>query len=137
MTNHMAEVAEMFGVELLEDFCIKNYEGFFRFTESGLQWLIGSPVKWTPVKIPIFKELLTGVTEIVKLPWKPQTGELYFTPCIDEEEADMFTEREWNNTYEDMQFYKFGIVCVSQQEAIDLTRKMLEVARERDREIYK
>ncbi len=139
MSNHMKEVAEMLGVELLEDFCIKNYEGFFRFTESGLQWLIGSAVKWTPVKIPILKELLTGVTEIVKLPWKPQTGELYFTPFIDIDgkEADMFIERRWNNSYEDTQLYKLGLVCESQQEAIDLSVKMLEVARGRDREIYK
>lgn len=137
MANHMAEVAKMFGVEVEEDFCIKNYAGFFRFTEGGLQRLLGSPAKWVPVKIPTLKELLTGVKEIVKLPWKPQTGELYYTPHIDEKEADMFTERRWNNTYEDMQFYKFGIVCVSQQEAIDLTMKMLEVARGWDREIYK
>lgn len=137
MANYMKNVAKLLGVEVEEDFCIKNYEGFFRFTEGGLQWLLGSPAKWVPVKIPILKELLTGVTEIVKLPWKPQTGELYYTPYIDEKEADMFTERHWNNSYEDVQFYKFGIVCKSQQEAIDLTMKMLEVARGRDREVYK
>lgn len=137
MANHMEEVAKMFGVEVREHFCIKDYQGFFEFTGAGLLWLPGNSAKWTLAKPPILKELLTGVTEITKLPWKPQTGELYYTPCIDEKEADMFTEREWNNTYEDMQFYKFGIVCVSQQEAIDLTMKMLEVAREWDREFYK
>ena len=139
MTNHMAEVAEMLGVKLGEDFHVKNYLGLFRFTEESLQWLPGNSAKWVPVKIPILKEVLTGVTEIVKLPRKPQTGELYFTPFIDIDgkEADMFIERRWNNSYEDTQLYKLGLVCESQQEAIDLSVKMLEVARGRDREIYK
>lgn len=43
--NYMSKVAEMLGVELEEEFCIKDESGFYKLTESGIsgRGIFGTP----------------------------------------------------------------------------------------------
>lgn len=104
--NYMAEVAALLGVEIGEVFKISddNCTGdlYYRLTpKNGIEYSEDN-TSWKQGAGMMLIDLMLGNVRISKLPWKPQTGEIYYTPHIDEKEANMFTEREWNNTYEDM-----------------------------------
>lgn len=74
--NYMKQVAEMLGVELGERFKIKydteTLEDTFYLTEDGCHHSGGTI---SPKKL---NKLITGTIEIVKLPWKPKTGDDYY-----------------------------------------------------------
>lgn len=61
-------------------------------------------------------------------PWKPQNGDLYYTPdfCC----AKMFMTRKWTNQPCDEDAYANGLVFETWGEARDMCMKMVELARE-------
>lgn len=74
------EIAKMLGVEIGEEFKIKGREYIFWFDENGLIAL-----RYDGSKLPSencskhFGWLLNGGETIVKLPWRPKVGEVYWT----------------------------------------------------------
>ena len=70
-TNHMAEVAEMLGVKMDEDFMIQHrtqridIKGTYRVTASGL-YMKRFDYEWTQAH-HLLSGLLTGVYKAVKL----------------------------------------------------------------------
>lgn len=78
--NLLPEIAKMLGVELNEEFKIKGYDGLtYKLTDNGLELTTvdGQKTKW--FDNGAFNSLLKGKMEIVKLPWKPKKGDVYFT----------------------------------------------------------
>lgn len=77
--NYMSKIADMLGVELGEKFKLKvrdtgeEYPGIFWIDEQGL-WLNSEGNPDYLLKSG-WSTLLTGIEEIVKLPWKPKEGE--------------------------------------------------------------
>ena len=63
--------------------------------------------------------------------WKPEIGETYFSPCVMFCEAD-YVSHEWAGEPVEENWYKSGFVCHTVEEAIELARKMLDVAKERE-----
>ena len=82
--NLIPEIAKMLGVELGEEFKIKEYgERIYRFDNSGLQLIYDNGVRNLNITANMALScLLSGDIEIVKLPWKPKKGECYFTFVI-------------------------------------------------------
>lgn len=77
--NLIPEIAKMLGVELGEEFKIKGREGaIYRFDADGLK-VIYSYQKILTFANMMLSSLLAGKVEIVKLPWKPKKGDVYFT----------------------------------------------------------
>lgn len=77
--NLIPEIAKMLGVELGEEFKIKDYELTLTITDKGLMAADdSSETGWTPANA-LFVVLLNGQDEIIKLPWKPKEGEDYYT----------------------------------------------------------
>ncbi len=71
--NHMADVAKMLGVELGEEFELKDYEyNPYKITDGGLIDWQGD--EWCNA----LTGLLLGEVEIIKKPWKPKEGETYY-----------------------------------------------------------
>lgn len=71
----------MLGVELGEEFKIKGFNGVtYRFANDGLRLTHddGSRKFDTTANMALI-DLLSGIAEIVKLPWKPKKGETYYT----------------------------------------------------------
>lgn len=64
--NKMKEVAKLLGVELEEEFKIDGYRCKYKLTYDGLMYWSYLDSKWL-ISI-LFKELLTGKVQIVKLP---------------------------------------------------------------------
>lgn len=78
--NLIPEIAQMLGVELGEEFKIKGYDGLtYKLTDNGLELTTvdGQKTKW--FDHGALNSLLKGKMEIVKLPWKPKKGDVYFT----------------------------------------------------------
>ena len=79
--NLIPEIAKMLGVELGEEFEIKEYgERIYRFANSGLQLIYDNGVRNLNITTNMaLSGLLSGDIEIVKLQWKPKKGELYYS----------------------------------------------------------
>lgn len=82
--NYMEQIAQMLGVELGEEFKIKDPKNgvilniIFKFDNSGLVRRAPKLEQiWTPVSGTL-RQLLIGVFEIVKKPWKPKKDEKYY-----------------------------------------------------------
>lgn len=77
--NLIPEIARMLGVELGEEFKIKDFELTLTITDKGLMAADdSSETGWTPANA-LFVVLLNGDAEIVKIPWKPKMYEEYWT----------------------------------------------------------
>lgn len=79
--NLIPQIAHMLGVELGEEFKIKEYgERIYRFDNSGLQLIYDNGVRNLNITANMALScLLSGDIEIVKLPWKPKMDERYWT----------------------------------------------------------
>ncbi len=81
MANLIPQIAEMLGVEIGEEFEIKGSKGLvYKFVDDELivnstddKGISGLTANMTLVS------LLKGKSEIIKLPWKPKKGDVYFT----------------------------------------------------------
>lgn len=70
------KIAEMLGVELGEEFKVKGYDPTCWFDLDGLHfdgWVAEDE------EDAMLHNLLCGEAEIIKLPWKPKKGDVYFT----------------------------------------------------------
>ena len=130
MTNHMAEVAQMLGVELEEVFKVTDddsgkYHNYYKFTEKKGIEVSEDNVKWEAdtAGTLVLKWLLIGVARIIKLPWKPAVGTEYYVPSITL--AKKYDIRKWYNIEDNQRHYNLGIVCKAREEAVALTEKML------------
>ena len=137
MTNHMAEVAQMLGVELEEVFKVTDddsgkYHNYYKFTEKKGIEVSDDNVKWEAdtAGTLVLKWLLIGVARIIKLPWKPREGEKYYVPRIAIRPEDRHYQYYWRNDGVDIKRYDMGLVCKTPEEAIALTEKMLEAINE-------
>ena len=82
--NLIPEIAKMLGVEIGEEFKIKGYEEwFYKFdNDRVLMFKHNDDVKMPVAPVSgyvAFLALLRGECEIIKLPWKPKKGDVYFT----------------------------------------------------------
>ena len=130
--NHMAEVAKMFGLELEEHFHItkKSYENtVYKFTKDGVAFYDNKLRTWYE-SVGALAGILTGETEVVKLPWKPQKGKRYYIPFISTQHERMYVSYHWVNDDINIEHYRMGIVCKTPEEAIALTEKMLKAINE-------
>lgn len=62
--------------------------------------------------------------------WKPELDERYYIPCVCTGKGN-FRWCRWIDDELDYSRYEAGIICESKEEAIELARKMLAVAKER------
>lgn len=81
MTNLISQIAQMLGVEIGEKFKVKGYnELTYMFDADGLKESFSNRPKeeWTFANAAL-GSLLAGKLEIIKLPWKPKEGEIFYS----------------------------------------------------------
>jgi hypothetical protein len=118
--NLIPEIAKMLGVEMYEIFKIEGMDEdvVFRLGVNGLEMerfdFAENDRIWVTLASCNFVDLLTGVSKIIKLPWKPKKGEKYwsFRPG-----AWMVTWYTWDDSPLDFAFYKVGWVFHTKKEA--------------------
>lgn len=79
--NLIPRIAAMLGLRLGEEFKVKGYDELtYRFASDGLKLTYdnGLEISGLTAKVALVA-LLNGKDEIVKLPWKPKKGDVYYT----------------------------------------------------------
>mgnify|MGYP004515065801 FL=1 len=135
MANHIAEVAQILGVEIGETFKIaddrsnfRKWERYYRFTNNGME-MSKDEIHWEKCTSEVLEWLIKGEIDI-KLPWKPQNGEFYFSPSPTRKSLKECLA--WVGGENDNYRLNRGFVFRTPDEAVAVARKMLTVAREED-----
>lgn len=76
--NYMQDVANILGVELGEEFKLDGRETKYKFTENGLYFYASDG--WWQCSNVLLPKILKGELEIIKLPWQPKEGDVYYYP---------------------------------------------------------
>lgn len=121
MANHMQEVANILGVELGERFCINGIDDRCRYylTEYGLYYDGMKRSKfYTEEDDALFSgvlltQLLSGVTTIQHISWKPNFNERYYSIGP----GGVLEPGNWANDFIDRALYKLGNCYRTSQEA--------------------
>ena len=108
--NYMQDVANILGVELGQEFKIKDDHYIYKLIEDGLvqesdgnQWLTTA----------ILLKLLRGNVEIVKVPWQPKDGEHYYFPAADFQYS---CPAAWHNSPIDFALKEAGMIFKTKAE---------------------
>lgn len=134
MANYMAEVAKLLGVELGESFKIVDdifgeHPKYYRFAENVCLEASKDGVNWETADAGVLEDILIGDVMIIKLPWKPtHEGGRYYTPALDTE-SGCYTVY-WENDDTDKRRYRRGLVFKTREEAIAVSKKMLDILEE-------
>ena len=136
MINRMAEVAQMLGVELEEVFKVTDddsgkYHNYYKFTEKKGIEVSEDNVKWEAdtAGTLVLKWLLIGVARIIKLPWRPSRGDVYYMPSVTS--IGKYIKLFWTGSRNDEGSYQQGLVLRTKKEAVELAEEMLDVARKK------
>lgn len=127
--NLIPEIAKMLGVAVGEEFKIKGHKGLtYKFDNNELMFTYdkkSSNVSTTAHAT--FLALLRGETEIVKLPWKPQYDQPYWTFrwIANKNRLDVW-QNVWFNSVEEVALLKAGWVFRTREEAQDAQPKVEE-----------
>ena len=135
MANYMNQIAGLLGVELGESFKVVDdiggkYHDYYRLTEKKGIEVSNDNADWEAAAALVLKWLLIGTARIVKLPWKPQENERYYTPFIATNPRNMYDEYYWEDDDVDIDRYRMGLVCKTSEEAVAMTKKMLAAVQE-------
>lgn len=86
--NLIPKLCEMLGVEIGEEFRIKDESGidedFHRFTDRRLEYYDQAMCSWQESAMII--QLIDGSAEVVKKPYEPKDGEIYWSVAWSETE---------------------------------------------------
>lgn len=125
--NYYKKIAEMLGVELGEEFSIKNIQtedinrARYKITkEKGLMYSIGGE-EWN--RSSSLLAIFSGAYSIVKLPWKPENGDRYwyYSEAWDEENCVM-----WKGEFSDLLIWKAGNCFRTEKEAATKGKEVME-----------
>lgn len=122
--NYYNKVAEMFDLELEEEFkinSIKNY--LFMFTKGGLMFRYINDFDWADSCSPILTGLLRGNYTIERLPFKPRYGdEYYYYSSV----LKATSRKVWGNNTPDYLHWKTGNCFRSEKEAETKGKAIME-----------
>lgn len=114
--NLIPEIAQMLGVELGEEFKLRCIEGKFYFKENELYFV--NEVGESYIRNDFLPSVLRGELEIIKLPWKPNLNERYWTFMSSLEGRKLYVlNYMWDNSVIDVALHKVGWVYRTQEEA--------------------
>lgn len=111
--NYMADIAKMLGVELEEEFKIDSSDTIYKFYKNGLCFQCGGA--WLRADSNLI-DLIKGDSKIVKLPWQPKVGDVYYRPrdyhtAFSEAATDF-----WRGTVNDFALKEAGMIFKTKEE---------------------
>lgn len=111
--NYMEDVAKMLGVELEEEFRIKETltKSIYKITSSGLLGKCNGK-DWKHENY-VLASLLIGVYHIIKLPWQPKEGDRYYFPATDFQYS---CPEAWDNHPIDFSLKEAGMAFKTKEE---------------------
>jgi hypothetical protein len=119
--NLIPQIAKLLGVELGEEFKVKDYcnsnSRTYKITTQGLKVkLVNHPEAKEFNALGMFNSLLVGDTEIVKLPWKPAYRQKYWTFGL-KDGIWVVVPREWEDYPAEYLLFKAGWIYRTEKEA--------------------
>lgn len=128
--NYYEEISRMLGVELGEEFSLKgNYTGDinrprYKITqEAGLMYTI-TGMKWS--RSTLMLAIIDGIYSVVKLPWKPRNGELYWHYSEAWKEG---ISCDWESGFNDLLLWKAGNCFRTEEEATAKGKEIMKQIR--------
>lgn len=125
--NLIPEIAKMLGVELGEEFELKGYKGLvYKFIDDEFIVCDDTETEYTTANMTLVS-LLRGKREIVKLPWKPKNGDVYYTFIRDRiDRTCTLVSYRWDGCVIDIALLKAGWVYRTRAEAKSALPKVAE-----------
>lgn len=129
--NYYKKIAEMLGVELEEEFklkpsCLeKPWNCIYRFSKDGLENKY-SDLSWVKCEKGAIDNILIGLTEVIKIPWKPKKGEAYWHYSEVWSEVISF---EWEDCLYDFLLWKAGNCFKTKEEGDAKAKEIIEKLR--------
>ena len=117
--NLIPKIAQMLGVAIGEEFKVKGYDGLtYKLTDAGLELTTvdGQKTKW--FDHGALNSLLKGKMEIVKLPWRPDYRQMYWTSGL-KDGIWVVVPREWEDYPAEILLADKGWAYRSKEEAED------------------
>ena len=128
--NLIPEIVRARGLEIDEEFQLKSIYGnvsddVYRFHDNKLQYRRIDEEIYLEASYSAFKSLIWGELEIVKLPWKPKVGEVYYSFSVT---YGKIVVRKWalDNDIFDYSLLKAGWVYRTREEAEKALPKVAE-----------
>lgn len=112
--NYMQDVANILGVELGEEFKLDGRKTKYKFTENGLYFY--APDGWWQCSNVMLPKILKGELEIVKLPWKPKVGDVYYRPRDYHTAFSEAVTDFWRGTVNDFALKEAGMIFKTKEE---------------------
>lgn len=131
--NYFKQIAEMFGVELNEEFILVHTDGdrynecTYMFTELGLLHSCSTGFD----KSYLLDSVIRGVLIVKKLPWKPKMGMPYWYYSEGWKEG---TINQWQDDLFDLLMWKAGNCFKTKEDAEEKGKVALEQLRKEFRE---
>lgn len=117
MKNYMKDVAKLLGVEIGEEFTVKNYPIIARIGEGGLSVIYSNSRSInTGCHMDgclILSNLLTGACTIEHKPWKPKYKDTYWSIGT----GGVLEHGTWLNDFVDISLYRLGNCYRTAEEA--------------------
>lgn len=101
--NLIPIIAKELGVEIGEEFETRSIEGRFKLNLDGLEYKESRASTWMKASPLVLKLLVTGHCEIIKLPFEPKVGEIFWTYWINWSVTDF----KWEDNKANFDFRKF------------------------------
>lgn len=112
--NYMQDVANILGVELGEEFKLDGRKTKYKFIENGLYFY--APDGWWQCSNVMLPKILKGELEIVKLPWKPKVGDVYYRPRDYHAAFSEAVTDFWRDTVNDFALKEAGMIFKTKEE---------------------
>lgn len=124
--NYFKQVAEMLGVKLDEEFKLNSgddcFQAMYKITKDGLLYNIGT--RWEGSSS--LGRIISGQLTIVKLPWKPKNGELYWHYSEAWKEG---ISCDWEGGFNDLLLWKAGNCFRTEEEATAKGKEIMKQIR--------
>lgn len=130
--NYYKQFAEMFGLELEQEFSLIKSDGekvdddLYKITEDGIFYQKEKNGFWLSEPSSTFSCLLKGSYKAVPKPWKPKKDEMYWFYGISLEQALWVT---WRLNSGDFCRWKTGNCFRTEEEAMEKGREIMKAIR--------
>ena len=127
--NYYKQFAEMFGLELEEEFILVNSDGtkvdndLYIIREDGLFYKKRKDGVWLSEPSTTLSSLLQGLCKVVPKPWKPKKGEAYWHYS---EVCGEVISFDWEDCYYDFLLWKVGNCFKTSEEAQSKCKEIME-----------
>ena len=97
-----------------EEFNIKDSRVFYKIANKGLYYKFNTT--WYPSSNDLFVKLIMGKVEIIKLPWKPKVGDVYYRPRDYHTAFSEAVTDFWRDTVNDFALKEAGMIFRTEEE---------------------